>query len=104
MSYGEAKAYHWLYNTKAWQQRRTAQLSADPLCAFCLEVDRLTSATVADHIQPHAGDPDLFFAGDLQSLCKRCHDVGKARQERGGYDSACDLDGYPLDPAHPANQ
>jgi 5-methylcytosine-specific restriction enzyme A len=31
-------------------------------------------ATVAHHLVPHRGDWQLFIAGDLQSLCKRCHD------------------------------
>ena len=36
---------------------------------------RYTKATVVDHIQPHRGDPKLFWdQSNWQSLCKRCHD------------------------------
>jgi 5-methylcytosine-specific restriction endonuclease McrA len=42
-------------------------------------------ATVADHVIPHKGDESLFWdAGNLQGLCKRCHDSDKARIEAGG--------------------
>jgi 5-methylcytosine-specific restriction protein A len=65
---------------------------------------RIVGATVADHIEPHRGDHTLFYEGELQSLCTTCHDSAKQREERGGYSSACDQDGYPLDPRHPANR
>lgn len=39
-------------------------------------------AAVADHIMEHRGDPLLFWsAANLQTLCKRHHDVHKARLE-----------------------
>ena len=41
-------------------------------------------ATVADHVEPHAGDPDLFWNGKLQSLCKPHHDRDKQRAEAAG--------------------
>ena len=61
-------------------------------------------ATVADHVEPHKGDELKFYQGKLQSLCKRCHDSAKQSQERHGYHSMTDANGYPLDPAHPWNQ
>jgi 5-methylcytosine-specific restriction enzyme A len=99
-----AKDYRKLYGRKAWKDRRVHQLANQPLCEWCEKLGLTTAATVADHVVPHRGDLDLFHHGELQSLCAPCHDAGKARQERGGYDSACDLDGYPIDPEHPANR
>lgn len=96
----EAKAYRRLYNTRAWRDRRLALLSAEPLCRYCKALGRITAATVADHIVPHRGDRELF-AGELQPLCQSCHSAVKQREERGGYHSAVDLDGYPIDPNHP---
>ena len=99
----EAKAYHHLYNTKEWKARRKAQLEEFYLCAFCEAMGIIRSATVADHIEPHKGDLTLFFEGELQSLCKAHHDSAKQSEERRGFSTACDLDGYPVDPKHPAN-
>lgn len=97
----EAKAYRKLYDTKAWKQRRLYQLGLEPLCRFCMVIGNVTPATVADHMVPHRGDPDLFFNGELQSLCSSCHSSAKQREENGSYSGAADLDGYPLDPRHP---
>jgi hypothetical protein len=55
-----------------------------PLCAMCLTEGRTTAATVADHVTPHRGDPELFWHGDLQSLCAACHSLFKQSEERGG--------------------
>lgn len=50
----------------------------------CKAEGRITPATVADHIMPHRGDPELFWAWDnLQGLCERCHNA-KSRQEAAG--------------------
>jgi 5-methylcytosine-specific restriction endonuclease McrA len=38
-------------------------------------------ATVADHVTPHRDDHGAFWFGELQSLCKSCHDVKKQRIE-----------------------
>lgn len=100
----EAKAYRKLYGRKAWKDRRAMQLAEFPLCQWCEARGLTQAAEVVDHIIPHRGDIDLFLYGDVQSLCAQCHDSGKQRQETGGYDSACDLDGYPIDPGHPANR
>ena len=40
---------------------------------------------VADHKIAHRGDETLFWArGNLQCLCKGCHDGAKQKAERGG--------------------
>ncbi len=89
------------YKTARWARRRASQLTTEPLCRFCKDEGRTTAAEVADHVIPHRGDERLFFEGELQSLCKRCHDSTKARIERGGSMPGCDEDGLPLDPSHP---
>jgi 5-methylcytosine-specific restriction protein A len=96
-------AYHHLYNTPAWSQRRVLQLLERPLCEDCARRGRTTAATVADHVEPHKGDPDRFFHGALQSLCKPCHDIHKQSFERTGRMRGCDEDGRPLDPNHAWN-
>ena len=100
----EAKAWHRWYKTARWQRRRARQLQAHPLCRWCLESGRIDAATVADHITAHKGDPEAFWHGELSSLCKHCHDARKQSIERRGYDTATGLDGWPIDPNHPANR
>ncbi|MEN9807216.1 MAG: hypothetical protein RL756_1736 [Pseudomonadota bacterium] len=67
---------------------------------MCAADRRVTAATVADHVVPHKGDAVKFWHGELQSLCKHCHDSRKQRIERGGIDPGCDASGVPLDPTH----
>jgi 5-methylcytosine-specific restriction endonuclease McrA len=98
--------WHHLYNTKQWKLLRKQQLAHSPLCAFCEKQGKVTPANVVDHKQPHKGDKDLFFApGNLQSLCKTCHDSAKQRAEKAGIqDVGCDTSGLPLDDSHHWNK
>lgn len=73
-----------LYGTTRWLRLREQQLHAEPLCRICEAADRLTAATVCDHVTPHRGDVDAFWAGPFQSLCEPCHASVKHREERGG--------------------
>lgn len=60
---------------KRWQKARAGYLEKHPLCAECLKKGRYVKAEVVDHIQPHRGDPVLFWnESNWQSLCKKCHD------------------------------
>ena len=64
-----------MYHSSAWRKLRATHLNANPYCAMCPDV-----ATTVDHIIEHRGDEGLFLdAGNLQSLCKRCHDKKSAR-------------------------
>src|SRR5215813_11301572 len=65
--------YKYLYNDKRWLARRVAQLRSQPLCVMCKASGFIRLATVADHIVPHRGNPNLFWYGKLQSLCMTCH-------------------------------
>jgi|SRR5699024_3290563 len=85
------------YGLAAWKRRRRQQLQAEPLCRFCWMRGDVTAATVADHVEPHRGDWDSFISGELQSLCKPCHDGAKARIEAGDTVVGYDIDGYPIE-------
>ena len=57
------------------------------------------------------GNYDLFWHGELQSLCAFHHNKTKQRIERKGsntidveYSNACDVHGKPMDPRHPSNK
>lgn len=84
-------------------KRRAHHLREFPLCTMCLAKGIPEVATIADHVTPHEGNPDSFYFGSLQSLCKPCHDGRKKREELHGYQSDVGLDGWPTDPRHPSN-
>lgn len=71
---------------------------------MCKAQDRITIATVCDHIEQHHGDPIKFWSGPFQSLCKPHHDSTKQSIERKGFDSSVGEDGWPTDAKHPANR
>ncbi|EKD87947.1 MAG: HNH endonuclease [uncultured bacterium] len=83
----QADDYHpqWqhLYDSRKWKRLRRIQLTKEPWCAECLRANIFTAATDADHVDPHRGNPDLFFKGKLQSLCKPCHSRKTANEVNG---------------------
>lgn len=97
----EALAYRALYNDKRWLKRREEQLTLEPWCAMCKQEGKLKLATIADHEEPHRGDPILFFEGKLQSLCSPHHSSAKQRQENSGVLVGYDENGAALDPNSP---
>jgi hypothetical protein len=90
-----------LYGSQRWRNRARRQLQQQPWCTFCLANNEPVVATVADHVHPHKGDPHQFWFGELQSLCRPCHEGRKKFVEQRGFDNAVGLDGWPLDPRHP---
>lgn len=74
------------YKTARWQRLRWLVLVRDLFTcqmAGCGRIDPDTSKLVADHKAPHRGDERLFWdAGNLQCLCKPCHDRLKQSEER----------------------
>jgi 5-methylcytosine-specific restriction protein A len=68
-----------------WRRIRKNHLAGEPLCRECKSMNKITAATVVDHIIPHKGDRVLFYAPDnWQSLCKGHHDI-KTATEDGGF-------------------
>jgi 5-methylcytosine-specific restriction protein A len=93
--------WHHLYCTTMWRKRAKHQLRSQPRCEMCLKDGRINAATIADHIEPHKGDQQKFFFGELQSLCKLHHESAKKREEARGYSTQIGADGWPVDPRHP---
>jgi 5-methylcytosine-specific restriction protein A len=83
------------------EARKASAAFAPPLCEMCLKDGRTNAATIADHIEPHKGDQQKFFFGELQSLCKLHHESAKKRKEARGYSTRVGADGWPVDPRHP---
>lgn len=91
--------------TSRWRRIRKQVLAEDPLCCHCEARGRVTLATEVDHITP-LSDGGTHERDNLQPLCKSCHSKKTAQDKRNhsqGYLTGYDLDGYPIDPRHPAN-
>lgn len=95
-----------LYDLRRWRdQCAPLVLAEEPWCRLCLAVGLHTPAAVVDHVMTVRQNPDLAFErSNLQALCKTHHDSAKKLQERRGYHQVLDAQGYPVDPAHPANR
>ncbi len=69
-----------------WRKARLLFLAQNPVCVVCRATGVFKPAAVVDHIQPHNGDPMLFWdPANWQSLCVRCHNTkpGEGRFGRG---------------------
>ncbi|WP_176427193.1 MULTISPECIES: HNH nuclease [Rhodomicrobium] len=77
------------YKTARWQRLRLTILARDLYtCQLCWRIEGDTSRLVCDHIEPHGGEPDRFWNGPFQTLCKGCHDGQKQRIDRAGKKAA----------------
>jgi 5-methylcytosine-specific restriction protein A len=86
-----------------WRRKSKRQILNHPLCAIHLKQGKAVKAEVVDHIEPHHGDLTKFLTGELQSLCRECHNK-KWADDRRGYSTAVGADGWPLDERHPVNK
>ncbi len=94
-----------LYNNTRWHRLRARQLQLYPLCWYCRQTNRLTTADTVDHVVPHRGNETLFWDPEnLRSSCRQCHDSVAKEKDMHGYVRGANKDGTPVDPAHPWNQ
>lgn len=106
----EAAVYRRLYKTRQWAALREEVIQRDMgMCRKCGA--RLTlgrsgpRAAVVHHKKPHKGDVELFFdKGNLESVCWACHSGVIQSEEKLGFSTEIGIDGWPVDPAHPANR
>lgn len=84
-------------NSARWQRLRAAVLAREPLCRDCKQ-----PATDVDHDD---GNPGNNAPHNLAPRCHACHSH-KTGRERAGKAAVmgCDVNGWPLDAAHPWNQ
>lgn len=63
------------YAEAKWIKIRNYVLMNEPICRMCFEkFNRITEATVVDHIIPAEEAPELFYEIDnLRPLCDSCH-------------------------------
>lgn len=94
---------HW-YRSKQWNAIRIVELNRAPLCEWCKPKGIIKHATTVHHATPHKGNYEMFLAGPFVCLCSDCHDSTAREIENWGYHKAIDVNGYPVDPKHPANR
>jgi hypothetical protein len=51
--------------------RRRHQLAAEPLCAECIKRNKVTPATVADHVTPHKGNWNESASASCKAYASR---------------------------------
>jgi hypothetical protein len=71
---------------------------------MCLVENDYVPATIVDHVIPHRKDLNLFWFGELQSLCITHHNNSKQFLEKRGYLKDIGPNGWPIDPKHPVNK
>ena len=102
-----AARYPHLYNTTAWRRLRQEIIDrAGNSCTHCgialISGKKAPASAVVHHITPHKGDATLFHSkGNLEAVCKRCHDGHLKATEARGYSTAIGADGWPSDANHP---
>ena len=67
-----------------WQKMRATLLSRWPLCRKC----RRPAAEI-DHIVPVSKGGAFWDKGNLQALCRACHERKTARENRGPLPEIC---------------
>lgn len=67
--------YRGWYKLARWQKERRIFLDANPFCVECAKEGRdAVKATDVDHIVPHRGDYEKFWAvANWQALCSMHH-------------------------------
>jgi 5-methylcytosine-specific restriction endonuclease McrA len=62
------------YRTKRWGSLRQQVLVRDLwTCQVCRRIITEKGAAHCDHVKPHRGNAQAFWAGPFQCLCVECH-------------------------------
>lgn len=81
-------------NSRQWRDKvRPQQLLDFPYCEECHKKDALTEAVEVDHKTPLESGGDPYDPDNLQSLCKRCHVIKSAEENRQRMANMPDLSG-----------
>jgi 5-methylcytosine-specific restriction protein A len=84
------------YSTARWKRLRDDRLTEQPLCERCLLQEVIEVATVVHHKVPHRGDPERFWAGPFENLCKPHHDSQGQLEDHGKRTIQFDASGWPI--------
>ena len=86
------------YKTAHWNNQRNLTLMTNPLCSSCRAYNRVTPATMVDHVWRWRDiGPVAMKENWFQSLCLPCHGVKSALEEKGIYRYFAAMKDYKLD-------
>ena len=71
------------YNSYKWRKFRKNYIMNNPVCVMCEREGIIREADVVDHIIPIRQGGKRFDKNNLQSLCKRHHDVKSGKDRHG---------------------
>ncbi len=71
------------YNSRQWRKLRASFLADNPLCKECENENKVTTATIADHIIPIRQGGEPLDTANLQPLCEHHHAVKSAKERWG---------------------
>lgn len=71
------------YNSRAWRNFRKSRLLEEPLCRECKRNNKITEATVLDHIKRIEDGGEKLSKQNTQPLCKSCHNSKSGREAHG---------------------
>lgn len=68
-----------------WRKLRVMHLASEPLCRMCRMMGKLIPGNEVDHIVPLAIGGARFDGGNLQTLCRPCHQQKTQEDKRKGH-------------------
>lgn len=74
---------------------RAELLAREPLCRMCKAKNRITAATIADHIVPIVRGGAVHDISNLQPLCHECHQDKNNADKGHRVKPRIALDGWP---------
>ena len=85
--------FHRKMNHRLWSRLREEVLDKEPLCRMCSNLGISVAAQEVDHIVPLSLG-GLTSRNNLQPLCRKCHTLKTARENKGKIQIGSD--GFPL--------
>jgi 5-methylcytosine-specific restriction protein A len=70
------------YLSPRWKHTRMIHLSRQPLCVMCEALGLLVAGQIVDHIIPRSQGGADCDPSNLQTLCKRHHNIKTKREQR----------------------
>jgi 5-methylcytosine-specific restriction protein A len=70
------------YQSTVWRKLRNWHIKLNPLCEMCKLKNYYTFGEVVDHINPISKGGAMLDPENLQTLCKTCHGIKTAKENK----------------------